>query len=44
MGSFCIRKEAEIKPTSQIIESLKFKKFFYTKKQWEFTCVVTPKS
>lgn len=37
MGSFCIRKEAEIKPTSQIIESLKFKKFFYTKKQWEFT-------
>lgn len=31
MGSFCIRKEAEVKPTSQIIESLEFKNFFTLK-------------
>lgn len=31
MGSFCIRKTAEIKATSQIIESLEFKNFFTLK-------------
>lgn len=31
MGSFCIRKEAKIKLTSQIIELLEFKIFFTLK-------------
>lgn len=31
MGSFCIRKKAKIKPTSQIIELLEFKNFFTLK-------------